>query len=76
MIFSVPKLVSYVSRNCTLLPVTVIMTGTPGGVGFARRPPIFMRHGDVYEVSIEGIGKLSNRFVAVGKEDEPIDRQA
>jgi 2-keto-4-pentenoate hydratase/2-oxohepta-3-ene-1,7-dioic acid hydratase in catechol pathway len=62
MIFSVPQLVSYCSWNFTLLPGTVIMTGTPGGVGFARRPPIFMHPGDVYEVFIEGVGTLSNRF--------------
>ncbi|MDR1641642.1 MAG: fumarylacetoacetate hydrolase family protein [Clostridiales bacterium] len=64
MIFSVPRIISYLSHNFTILPGTVIMTGTPGGVGFARRPPIFMRPGDVYEVSIEGIGRLSNRFAA------------
>ena len=38
----------------------VIITGTPGGVGAARKPPVFMRPGDVFEVEIEGIGALSN----------------
>jgi 2-keto-4-pentenoate hydratase/2-oxohepta-3-ene-1,7-dioic acid hydratase in catechol pathway len=64
MVFSVPVLVSYLSRCMTLLPGTVIMTGTPGGVGNARKPPIFLRPGDVCEVEIEGIGVLQNKVVA------------
>ena len=61
MIFSVPRLVSYCSHQMTLLPGTVLLTGTPDGVGFARRPPVFLRPGDVVEVEIEGIGTLKNR---------------
>ena len=61
MIFSVPRLVSYCSHQMTLLPGTVLLTGTPNGVGFARRPPVFLRPGDVVEVEIEGIGTLKNR---------------
>ena len=61
MILSVPRLVSYCSHQMTLLPGTVLLTGTPDGVGFARRPPVFLRPGDVVEVEIEGIGTLKNR---------------
>ena len=60
MIFSVRHLISYCSRNMTLLPGTLIMTGTPEGVGFARNPPVFLRDGDTVEVEIEGIGVLKN----------------
>jgi len=60
MIFSVPKLVSYLSQHFTLLPGTVIVTGTPEGVGCARKPPVFLRPGDTFTVEIEGIGELTN----------------
>ena len=64
MIFAVPFLVSYLSQGMTLVPGTVILTGTPGGVGVARKPPRFLRPGDVTEVEIGGIGTLRNRVVA------------
>lgn len=48
----------------TLLPGTVIMTGTPSGVGFARKPPVFLRAGDVVEIEIAGIGVLRNPVIA------------
>ncbi|HOP80266.1 MAG TPA: fumarylacetoacetate hydrolase family protein [Armatimonadota bacterium] len=60
MIFSCSQLVSYCSRVATLKPGTVIMTGTPSGVGFSRKPPVFMKPGDTVEVIIDGIGTLSN----------------
>lgn len=60
MIFGVAELVSYLSRFMTLEPGDVIATGTPVGVGFARTPPLFLAHGDVVEVEIEGIGTLRN----------------
>ncbi len=63
MIFPVRQLVSYCSKNMTLFPGTIIMTGTPSGVGFARRPPLFMKSGDVIEIDIEGIGVLKNKVV-------------
>jgi len=63
LIFSCRELVSYISHCMTLLPGTVIMTGTPGGVGFARRPPVFLRPGDQVEIEIEGIGRLRNKVV-------------
>ncbi len=61
MLFSCSRLVSYLSHQFTLLPGTVILTGTPEGVGMARQPPLFMRPGDTIEVEIDGIGTLVNR---------------
>ena len=66
MIFSVPTLVSYISQCMTLLPGTIIVTGTPGGAGFARKPPVYLRAGDVCEVEIDGIGTLRNTVAAEG----------
>lgn len=60
MIFSVPQVVSYLSRVMTLEPGDVVFTGTPPGVGMARKPPIFLKDGDVVEIEIEGIGVLRN----------------
>jgi 2-keto-4-pentenoate hydratase/2-oxohepta-3-ene-1,7-dioic acid hydratase in catechol pathway len=65
MVFSCRALVSYLSHQFTLLPGTVILTGTPEGVGMARQPPVFLRVGDRIEVEIEGLGILSN---PVGRE--------
>lgn len=64
LIFSCRELVSYLSDCMTLLPGTVIMTGTPSGVGFARKPPVFLQPGDVVEIEVEGIGVLKNDIVA------------
>ncbi len=61
MIFPVSRLISDLSQGTTLLPGTAIMTGTPGGVGMARKPPIWLRDGDVVEVEIGGLGILRNR---------------
>jgi 2-keto-4-pentenoate hydratase/2-oxohepta-3-ene-1,7-dioic acid hydratase in catechol pathway len=60
MIFDVPALISNLSLSMTLLPGTVIMTGTPEGVGFTRTPPVYLRDGDVVTVDIEKIGQLTN----------------
>ena len=60
MIFSVPELISYLSEQFTLLPGTVILTGTPEGVGFAREPQVYLREGNTIEVEIDGIGTLVN----------------
>jgi acylpyruvate hydrolase len=60
LIFSVPALIEMISVAMSLERGDVIITGTPGGVGAARKPPVFMRAGDVFEVEIEGIGVLSN----------------
>ncbi|MDR1541077.1 MAG: fumarylacetoacetate hydrolase family protein [Clostridiales bacterium] len=62
MIFTIAQIISYCSKNFTLLPGTLILTGTPEGVGYARKPPVFVKPGDVYEVRIKGIGTLRNRF--------------
>lgn len=63
MIFDVPTIVSDLSRSMTLLPGTIILTGTPEGVGFTRQPPIFLKDGDVVTVSIEKIGELTNPVI-------------
>jgi 2-keto-4-pentenoate hydratase/2-oxohepta-3-ene-1,7-dioic acid hydratase in catechol pathway len=60
MIFDVPALIEFLSQGTTLLPGTVILTGTPQGVGFARKPPLFLKHGDEVTVEVEGIGRLTN----------------
>jgi len=63
MIYPVDAILEWVSKGMTLLPGTVIATGTPDGVGFARTPPEFVRSGDVMEAEVEGIGTLRNRVV-------------
>ncbi len=64
LIVDVPSAVEYFSSFTTLVPGDVIATGTPGGVGFARTPPVWLTPGDVIEVSIEGVGAIRNRVVA------------
>ena len=63
MIFDVPSILAYLSQVFTLEPGDLIFTGTPPGVGFARKPPVFLKAGDVVEVEIEGIGVLRNPVV-------------
>ena len=63
LIFKIPELVEFLSRSITLEPGDVIATGTPPGVGFARKPPIFLKDGDLAEVEIEGLGVLSNPVI-------------
>jgi 2-keto-4-pentenoate hydratase/2-oxohepta-3-ene-1,7-dioic acid hydratase in catechol pathway len=65
MIFPVPHLIAYLSTVVTLLPGDVIFTGTPSGVGMARKPPIFLAPGDELHSWIEGIGELQQHFVAL-----------
>jgi 2-keto-4-pentenoate hydratase/2-oxohepta-3-ene-1,7-dioic acid hydratase in catechol pathway len=60
MIFSVAHLIAELSRGMTLLPGTVILTGTPAGVGMARTPPVWLKDGDVIEVEIQSLGVLRN----------------
>lgn len=60
MIFDVATLIHEISRGTTILPGTLIVTGTPSGVGFARTPPIFLKAGDRVEVEVEGLGVLTN----------------
>lgn len=63
LIFPIPELISYCSTFTELMPGDVIATGTPGGVGFARQPPVYMNPGDVVEVDIDGLGILRNGIV-------------
>lgn len=63
-LFTVPYLISYISSFTELLAGDVIITGTPGGVGTARKPPVYMKPGDVVEIEIDGIGVLRNAVVA------------
>ncbi|MCW2884083.1 MAG: hypothetical protein QOE54_4323 [Streptosporangiaceae bacterium] len=67
MIVDVASCVEFFSSFTTLLPGDVIATGTPGGVGFARTPPVWLTPGDVVEVTVEGIGTIRNRVI----EDKP-----
>ncbi len=60
LIFDVARLITILSEAMTLEPGDVIATGTPSGVGYARKPPVFMREGDVIEIEIDRIGTLSN----------------
>ncbi len=64
LIFGIPELVAYLSSIVTLEPGDVIATGTPGGVGFARRPPRYLKPGDEVVIRIEGLGELHNPVVA------------
>jgi 2-keto-4-pentenoate hydratase/2-oxohepta-3-ene-1,7-dioic acid hydratase in catechol pathway len=64
LIFGVPELIEFLSQTITLEPGDVIATGTPPGVGFARKPPVFLQPGDEMVVNIEGIGNLGNPVVA------------
>jgi acylpyruvate hydrolase len=69
LIFDVAALIELISIAISLEPGDVIITGTPGGVGAARKPPVFMQPGDVFEVEIEGMGVLSN-FVQRESQEE------
>jgi 2,4-diketo-3-deoxy-L-fuconate hydrolase len=64
LIFDIPSIIAYVSRDITLWPGDIISTGTPSGVGIFRDPPITLAEGNVVECSIEGIGTLRNRVTA------------
>ena len=63
MVFDVRTLIEFLSGSKTLLPGTVILTGTPHGVGYARKPPVFLKAGDTVTVEIERIGSLTNPVV-------------
>jgi acylpyruvate hydrolase len=64
LVFGVADLIAFISESITLEPGDVIATGTPAGVGFARKPPVFLKPGDRVEVEVEGLGVLANPVVA------------
>ncbi|ANB57170.1 fumarylacetoacetate (FAA) hydrolase family protein [Anoxybacillus sp. B7M1] len=70
LVFNVHYLVEFLSHIMTLEPGDVICTGTPGGVGVARHPQVFLQHGDVVRIEVERIGVLENRVVAVPSQVE------
>ncbi|HEV8140012.1 MAG TPA: fumarylacetoacetate hydrolase family protein [Pyrinomonadaceae bacterium] len=67
LIFPVPELIEFLSQTITLEPGDVIATGTPAGVGFARKPPVFLQPGDKMEVVIEKVGRLNNPVTAAAE---------
>ena len=64
LIFGVPALIEFISQTITLEPGDVIATGTPPGVGFARKPPVFLKPGDQMEVLIEGVDGIGNSVIS------------
>ncbi len=78
MIFPVAELIKFLSGSTTLLPGTVILTGTPQGVGMAEKPPRWLRPGDTFSVTIDGIGTLTNPFQyeQVRRQTDNLERSA
>lgn len=68
MIHPIDAIVEWISKGMTLLPGAVIATGTPDGVGFARKPPEYLHAGDVMETVVQGVGMQRNRIVAAGRD--------
>ena len=68
MIYSVDAIIEWVSRGMTLMTGSIIATGTPDGVGFARTPPEFLKPGETMETEVEQIGVLRNRIVGPPKD--------
>lgn len=62
LLFSIADLVRFISRGRSMAPGSVIMTGTPSGVGVAKKPPVWIKDGDVVEVEIENLGIIRNKF--------------
>lgn len=63
LILGIPALIAFISAAITLEPGDIIATGTPAGVGVFRKPPVFLKSGDLTEVEIEGLGVFRNRLV-------------
>ena len=63
MIFDVAHLIHFLSQGTTLQAGSIILTGTPEGVGYTRKPPVWLSDGDTITVSIESLGQLTNRVV-------------
>lgn len=72
MIFSIARTISFLSSATTLLPGSIIMTGTPKGVGFIKKPPVYLKHGDEIKIFIEGIGTIVNSIVEEGNEQSKL----
>jgi 2-keto-4-pentenoate hydratase/2-oxohepta-3-ene-1,7-dioic acid hydratase in catechol pathway len=68
LIFDLPYLIELISSAMTLLPGDLISTGTPAGVGHARKPPLYLKHGDTVTVAVDGIGELNNPVL---REEDP-----
>jgi 2-keto-4-pentenoate hydratase/2-oxohepta-3-ene-1,7-dioic acid hydratase in catechol pathway len=66
LIFDIPELIAYITTFTELVPGDIISTGTPGGVGSKRKPPVWMKPGDVFEVEVTGVGTLRNPVVEEG----------
>ena len=66
LIFGVPQLIAFLSSVMTLQPGDIISTGTPAGVGFARKPPRWLKPGDEVAIEVQGIGRLVNPVIAEG----------
>jgi 2-keto-4-pentenoate hydratase/2-oxohepta-3-ene-1,7-dioic acid hydratase in catechol pathway len=64
LIFNIPQLIAYLTQIVTLKPGDLIFTGTPPGVGMARKPPVFLKPGDTMSVTIAGLGTLTNPCTA------------
>ncbi len=67
LVFGVPEIVRYLSEFMTLLPGDVISTGTPAGVAMGRKPPTYLKEGDVVEYGIDGLGRARQRVVRYGE---------
>ena len=63
LLFQVPEIVSFISQGTTLEKGTIILTGTPSGVCMGMKIPKYMQHGDLIDIEIQGIGKISNRML-------------
>lgn len=61
LVFNINQIIAYASQGTTLMPGDLIPTGTPFGVGFSRTPPVFLKHGDVCECEVEGVGSIINK---------------
>jgi 2-keto-4-pentenoate hydratase/2-oxohepta-3-ene-1,7-dioic acid hydratase in catechol pathway len=69
LVHSIPRLVAWISQGLTMQPGDVVLTGTPAGVGAARRPPRWLRDGDVVEITVGGVGTLRNPVVRASSPD-------
>ena len=73
MVFKVPRLISHLTEFMTLHPGDIISTGTPAGVGLGQKPPRYLKHGDVVELGIEGLGSSRQRLRAYGRSELDLD---